>query len=87
MPQADLEAFLGMPPQPLPEEQRRIIRGIGDVEVLPDDRARVVIVLDEPYDPRAEEPDTVILREVDGRWLVVHEHASVPMPVPEPACN
>ena len=40
------------------------------MEFLPDGRARVVIVLDEPDDPRAEEPDTVILRKVDGRWLV-----------------
>ncbi|ANH75274.1 hypothetical protein ACS15_4889 [Ralstonia insidiosa] len=30
---------------------------------------------------------TVCFRKIDGRWLVVHEHASVPMPVPEPACN
>lgn len=77
VPQADLEAFLGMPPQPLPAEQQRIIRGVGDVELLPDGRARVVIVLDEPDDPRTEEPDTVILRQVDGRWLVdeIHEDA------------
>jgi sulfur carrier protein ThiS len=70
VPQADLEAFLGLEPQPLPAEQRRIIRGIGDVELLPDGRARVVIILDEPDDPRTEEPDTVILRQVEGRWLV-----------------
>ena len=78
VPQADLEAFLGMPPQPLPAEQQRIIRGIGDVELLPDGRARVVIILDEPDDPRTEEPDTVILRQVDGRWLVdeIHEDAN-----------
>lgn len=30
---------------------------------------------------------TVCFRRIGGRWLVVHEHASVPMPVPEPACN
>ena len=77
VPQADLEAFLGMPPQPLPAEQQRIIRGVGEVELLPDGRARVVIILDEPDDPRTEEPDTVILRQVDGRWLVdeIHEEA------------
>lgn len=77
VPQADLVAFLGMPPQPLPVEQQRIIRGLGDVELLPDGRARVVIILDEPDDPRTEEPDTVILRQVDGRWLVdeIHEDA------------
>jgi hypothetical protein len=79
VPQADLEAFLGMPPQPLPAELQRIIRGVGDVELLPDGRARVVIILDEPDDPRTEEPDTVILRQVDGRWLVdeIHEDADV----------
>lgn len=78
VPRADLEAFLGMPPQPLPAEQRRIIRGVGEVDLLPDDRARVVIILDEPDDPRTEEPDTVILRQVDGRWLVdeIHEDAN-----------
>jgi hypothetical protein len=77
VPQADLEAFLGMPPQPLPDEQQRIIRGVGNVELLPDGRAQVVIILDEPDDPRTEEPDTVILRQVDGRWLVdeIHEDA------------
>lgn len=26
---------------------------------------------------------TVCWRKIDGQWLVVHEHASVPMPVPE----
>lgn len=30
---------------------------------------------------------TVCFRKIDGRWLVVHEHASVPMPVPEAACS
>ena len=30
---------------------------------------------------------TVCFRKRDGRWQVVHEHASVPMPVPEPACS
>lgn len=75
-PRGDLEAFLATPAQPLPDEERRIIRGIGDVELLADGRARVVIVLDEPSDPRTDEPDTVLLREVDGRWLVdeIHEN-------------
>ena len=77
VPQADLEAFLAMPPQPLPTEQRRIIRGVGDVELLPDGRARVEIILDEPDDPRTEEPDTVILLQVDGRWLVDEIHEDV----------
>jgi hypothetical protein len=77
VPQADLETFLGMPPQPLPAEQQRIIRGMENVELLPDGRARVVIILDEPDDPRTEEPDTVILRQIGGRWLVdeIHEDA------------
>jgi uncharacterized protein (TIGR02246 family) len=30
---------------------------------------------------------TVCFRKHDGHWQVVHEHASVPMPVPEPACG
>lgn len=30
---------------------------------------------------------TVCFRKIDGRWLVVHEHASVPMPVPETVCS
>jgi hypothetical protein len=66
-----------MAPQSLPAGQRRIIRGIGEVELLRDGRARVVIMLDEPDDPRTEEPDTVILRQVNGRWLVdeIHEDA------------
>lgn len=76
--QADLEGFLAMPPQPLSADQRRIIRGMGEVDLLPDGRARVVIILDEPDDPRTEEPDTVILRQVEGHWLVdeIHEDAA-----------
>ena len=75
VPQADLEAFLALPPKPLPAAQQRIIRGVGEVEILPDGRARVVIDLDEPDDPRTDEPDTVILRQVDSRWLIdeIHE--------------
>jgi hypothetical protein len=77
VPQADLETFLGMPPQPLPAEQQRIIRGMENVDLLPDGRARVVIILDEPDDSRTEEPDTVVLRHIGGRWLVdeIHEDA------------
>jgi hypothetical protein len=47
------------------------------VELLPDGRARVEIILDEPDDPRTEEPDTVILLQVDGRWLVDEIHEDV----------
>jgi hypothetical protein len=67
--------FLSGEPQPLPAEQRRVILDVGEVEVLEDGRAGVVIVLDEPDDPRTEEPDYAILEEVDGRWLVdeIHE--------------
>ena len=75
VPTADVEEFLALPPQPLPQDQQRIIRGINEVQVLPDGRAGVTIILDEPDDPRSEEPDYVILQLVDGRWLIdeVHE--------------
>jgi dipeptidyl aminopeptidase/acylaminoacyl peptidase len=67
--------FLSGEPQPLPAAQRRVILDVGEVEILEDGRAGVTIVLDEPDDPRTEEPDYAILEEVDGRWLVdeIHE--------------
>ena len=61
--------FLATPPQPMPDDQKRVIVRMGEVQFLPDGRAGVVIVLDEPDDPRTEEPDFVILERVDGRWL------------------
>jgi hypothetical protein len=77
VPAEDLIAFLALPPQPLPEDQKRIIIGFGEVQLLADGRAGVVIVLDEPDDPRTEEPDFAILERVGGRWLVdeLHEDA------------
>jgi hypothetical protein len=74
VPLADLLNFLAAPPQPLSEDQKRIIVRFGAVQLLPDGRAGVVIVLDEPDDPRTEEPDFAILREIDGRWLVDELH-------------
>jgi hypothetical protein len=70
----DLLGFLAIPPQPLPEDQKRIIVRFGEVQLLPDGRAGVVIVLDEPEDPRTEEPDFAILEQVGGRWLVDELH-------------
>ena len=74
VPVEDLLDFLAIPPQPLPEDQKRIIVRFGEVQLLPDGRAGVVIVLDEPEDPRTEEPDFAILEQVDGRWLVDELH-------------
>jgi hypothetical protein len=74
VPLEDLLDFLAVPPQPLPEDQERIIVRFGEVQVLPDGRAGVVIVLDEPEDPRTEEPDFAILEQVEGRWLVDELH-------------
>jgi hypothetical protein len=70
VPLEELLDFLAMPAQPLPEDQKRIIIRFGEVQLLPDGRAGVVIVLDEPQDPRTEEPDYAILERVEGRWLV-----------------
>jgi hypothetical protein len=77
VPHEDLLDFLATPPQPMPDDQKRIIVRIGEVRLLPDGRAGVVIVLDEPDDPRTEEPDFVILERVGGRWLAdeIHEDA------------
>ena len=74
VPTEDLLEFLAIPPQPLPEDQKRIIIRFGEVQMLPDGRAGVVIVLDEPEDPRTEEPDFAILELVEGRWLVDELH-------------
>jgi hypothetical protein len=74
VPLEDLLDFLAIPPQPLPEDQKRIIIRFGEVQLLPDGRAGVVIVLDEPADPRTEEPDYAILERVEGRWLVDELH-------------
>ncbi len=79
VPREELLEFLSVPPQPLPDDQRRIIIRFGEVQLLPDGRAGVVIVLDEPQDPRTEEPDYAILEQVEGRWLVdeIHEDGGV----------
>jgi hypothetical protein len=74
VPLEDLLEFLAIPPQPLPTDQKRIIIRFGEVQLLPDGRAGVGIVLDEPADPRTEEPDYVILEYVEGRWLVDELH-------------
>jgi hypothetical protein len=74
---ADVVALLTAPPQPLPEDQRRIIRDVGPVRRLADNRAGVLVVLDEPDDPRREEPDYVILKQVAGRWFVDEIHEDV----------
>ena len=63
-------AYFAASPVPLPEAERRIIVRIEEVEILPDGRAGVVVVLDEPADPRTEEPDYVFLERVGDRWLV-----------------
>jgi hypothetical protein len=75
VPRDDLLAFLTTPARPLPEDQKRIIVRIGEVRLLPDGRAGVMIVLDEPGDLRAEEPDFAILERVADQWLVdeIHE--------------
>ena len=82
----DVEAFLSLPPQPLPEEERRVIVRLGEVQMLPDGRAGVPIVLDEPDDPRSEEPDYAILEQVVGRWLVdeIHEDGGAGVATPTP---
>ena len=84
---ADVIAYLGAPPQPLPEDQQRIIVRFGEVRMLGDGRAGVVVVLDEPDDPRTEEPDYAILERVDGRWLVdeIHEDGGIAAATPESA--
>jgi len=74
VPRQDLFDLLAIPPQPLPEDQKRIIIRFGEVQLLPDGRAGVVIVLDEPDDPRTEEPDFAILEHAEGRWLVDELH-------------
>ena len=75
VPTGDLMEFLSVPPQPLPAAQKRNIIRFERVQILPDGRAGVVIVLDELDDPRIEEPDFAILEQVEGRWLVdeIHE--------------
>nr|AMP56717.1 hypothetical protein [uncultured bacterium] len=57
-------------PVPLPEQEMRVIIRIEEVQILPDGRAGVVVVLDEPDDPRTEEPDYVILERDGDRWLI-----------------
>jgi hypothetical protein len=82
----DVAGFLVAPPESLPEEERRVIVRLGEVQMLPDGRAGVLIVLDEPDDPRTEEPDFAILEQVVGRWLVdeIHEDGGAGMATPTP---
>ena len=63
-------AFFTASPVPLPEAEKRIIVRIGEVQLFPDGRAGVVVVLDEPDDPRTEEPDFIYLEQVGDRWLL-----------------
>lgn len=63
-------AFFTASPVPLPEDALRTIVRIEEVRLLTDGRAGVVVVLDEPDDPRPEEPDYVILERVGDRWLL-----------------
>jgi hypothetical protein len=79
VPTAELIAFLSAPPQPLSDDQKRTIVRIGEVQRHADGRAGVLIVLDEPDDPRTEEPDYVLLERVGDRWLVdeIHEDGGV----------
>jgi hypothetical protein len=82
VPPADLAAILALPPAPLPGAERRIIRAIGEVQLLADGRAGVTIVLDEPDDPRREEPDYALLVWNGERWLVdaIHEDTGIVPP-------
>lgn len=82
----EVAGFLVRPPEPLPEAERRVIVAIGQVQMLPDGRAGVAIALDEPEDPRTEEPDYAILEKVVGRWLVdeIHEDGGAGMATPTP---
>ena len=66
----EVAAFLAATPVPLPEAEQRVIVRFGEVRLLPVGRAGLVVVLDEPDDPRTEEPDYVFLEQVGGRWLV-----------------
>ena len=79
-------ALFSAPPQALPVAEQRVIVRKGEVRLLPDGRAGVVVVLDEPDDPRVEEPDYVILIERDGRWLIdeIHEDGGAPTGTPTP---
>lgn len=74
-PRQEILDFLATPLHPLSEDQKRIIVRFGVVQLLPDGRAGVVIVLDEPDDGRTEEPDFAMLERVEDRWLVdeIHE--------------
>jgi hypothetical protein len=67
---ADVQAYFAATPVPLPTDQQRIIVRFGEAERLADGRVGLVVVLDEPDDPRTEEPDYVILVETGGRWLI-----------------
>jgi hypothetical protein len=80
----EVAGFLVTEPEPLPEEERRVIVRFGEVQMLPDGRAGVLIVLDEPDDPRTEEPDYAILEQVVGRWLVdeIHEDGGAGVATP-----
>ncbi len=73
----EVEAFLSAPPQPLPGDQRRVIVRLGEARMLPDGRVGVPIVLDEPDDPRIEEPDYAILVRAGDGWLVDEIHEDV----------
>ena len=77
----EVAAFIGAAPQPLPDEERRVIVRLGEPRLLDDGRVGVPIVLDEPADPRSEEFDYAVLEPVGDRWLVDEIHEDVEAPV------
>jgi hypothetical protein len=79
----DVLAFITATPQPLPEDQLRIIVSIGDVRMLDDGRAAVEVVVDEPGNPRREKDSDVVLVKSGDTWLIDQEVERVSTSTPE----
>src|SRR3954454_21100077 len=69
----DVIAFITATPQPLPEDQLRVIVSIGDVRMLDDGRAAVEVVVEEPGEPRREKDSDVVLVKSGDTWLIDQE--------------
>jgi hypothetical protein len=57
-------------PTPLAPEERAAIVEYREIVALPDGRVAVLVVGDDPTNPRPPAPALVYLIEVEGRWLI-----------------
>jgi hypothetical protein len=67
----DVRAFLELPEEPVPQDQRVRLIAITDVSVMDDGRVGAILVSDDPEGPpEGIETELIIFIQEDGLWLV-----------------